>query len=284
MSEQIQPPMRQSQLCDRLVIDVETTETLGQVSQLWVDIKNHQIEGLICKSGFLGAEKIPVAWVQLASIGSDSIIVRQGREGISPRFDQALPLGGQELWTDGGDRVGQLMDYCFDPTTGAITQYLFTAPGWQGLTTGVYSFAPEAVVSAGRKRLMVRHAALENAPQYEPGLPDRAAEVLQQDVNQTRQDVQTVVKKTQAAAEQAQTQAQKIAEKARSQWGQVFGQVKRQTKQIRTQINDRAADLAARVQTEQADGSRIPGTTIDVDSEEVWPDEQESTPQGSELP
>ena len=284
MSESTQPLIRQSQLCDRLVIDVETTETLGQVSQLLVDIKNHQIEGLICRSGFLGAEKIPVPWVQLESIGSDSIIVRRGREGISPRFDQALPLGGQELWTDGGDRVGQLVDYCFEPTTGAITQYLFTAPGWQGLTTGVYSFEPEAVVSAGRKRLMVRHAALENAPQYEAGLPDRAAELLQQDVDQARQDVQAAVQKTQAAAEQAQTQAKKIAEKARSQWGQVFGQVKRQTKQIRTQINDRAADLAAKVESKKTDGTRIPGRTIDVDSEEVWPEEPDSSPQSPERP
>ncbi len=282
MPELPQSSMRQSQLCDRLVIDVETTETLGQVSQLLVDLKNHQIEGLICKSGFLGTEKIPVPWVQLESIGGDSIIVRQGREGISQRFDEALPLGGQELWTDGGDRVGQLVDYCFDATTGAIIQYLFTAPGWQGLTAGVYSFEPEAVVSAGRKRLMVRHAALEHAPQYEPGLPDRAAEVLQQDVNQTRQDVQAAVQKTQAAAEQAQVQAKKIAGKARSQWGQVFGQVKRQTKQIRTQINDRAADLAARVQTESADDTRIPGATIDVDSVEVWPEDGEQQEQKQE--
>jgi uncharacterized protein YrrD/ElaB/YqjD/DUF883 family membrane-anchored ribosome-binding protein len=284
MSELPQSPMRRSEISDRLVIDVETTETLGQVSQLLVDLKNHQIEGLVCKSGFLGTEKIPVPWVQLESIGGDSIVVRQGREGISPRFDQALPLGGQELWTDGGDRVGQLVDYCFDPTTGAITQYLFTAPGWQGLTAGVYSFGPEAVISAGRKRLMVQQAALKNAPQYEPGLPDRAAEVFQQDVDQTRQDVQAVVHKTQAAAEQAQVQAKKIAGKARSQWGQVLGQVKRQTKQIRTQINDRAADLADRVQSEKADGTRIPGTTIDVDSEEVWPEESDSPAQPSESP
>ena len=276
--------MRQSEICDRLVIDVETTETLGQVSQLLVDLKNHQIEGLICKSGFLGTEKNPVPWVQLESIGSDSIIVRRGREGISPRFEEALPLGGQELWTDGGDRVGQLVDYCFEPTTGAITEYLFTAPGWKGLTAGGYSFRPDAVVSAGRKRLMVRQAALTNAPQYEPGLPDRAAEVLQKDVDQTRQDVQAVVNKTQAAAEQAQAQAQKIADKARNQWGQVLGQVKRQTKQIRTQINDRAADLAARVQAEEADGTRIPGATIDVDSVEVWPEDQDSPTQPSESP
>jgi uncharacterized protein YrrD len=161
-------------LCDRLVIDMATTEEIGRVSHFVVDVKSHQVEGLVCKAGVIGRERVPVPWVQIEAIGTDSIVVKRSNAAISQRFDEALPMEGQEIWTDVGNRIGRLVDFCFDRQTGAIVQYLFMAPGWQGLTDGVYLFKPDSVVSAGRKRMMVHHAALADAPQYSAGLPDRA--------------------------------------------------------------------------------------------------------------
>ncbi|WP_008317443.1 PRC-barrel domain-containing protein [Leptolyngbya sp. PCC 6406] len=267
-------------LSDRLVIDMATTEAVGRVAHMVVDVKAHQVEGLVCNAGFLSPSQ-PIPWVQIESIGLDSIVVRLGNQAISEKFDAALPLEGQEIWTDVGNRVGRLVDYCFDGQTGAITQYLFTAPGWQGLTDGVYLFTPDAVVSAGRKRMMVRHTALINAPQYRSGLPDRAAEFWQEDASQTRQDVQAVLNSTQDLAGQVQSQAQKLGDEARSRFGQLLGQVKQRTKKVRTQVNDRVADVAANIQ-DQRDrkaGDKLPGTTIDVDSEAIWPEGDESPPE-----
>ncbi|NER78149.1 MAG: hypothetical protein F6K42_00955 [Leptolyngbya sp. SIO1D8] len=267
--------IRQSELQGRLVIDIETTEELGQLTHFLVDVKNHQLEGFICRSGLLGRERTPVMWVQVESIGQDSILVRQNGGVITERFDEALILEKQAVWTDAGNNIGTLVDYCFNLQTGAVTQYLFTAPGWQGLTDGLYTFQPEAVVSAGKKRVMARQMDLENAPQFVPGVPDRLAGAFQQDFDQTRQDMQKVVNSTQEVAEQVQQQTQKLAEQARSQFGQVFGNVKRRGKKLRSQVNDRVADVAANLQDPKSKNRGISGTTIDVDSEAVWPEEDE---------
>jgi uncharacterized protein YrrD/ElaB/YqjD/DUF883 family membrane-anchored ribosome-binding protein len=273
-------PMRQSRLHNRLVIDLETTEELGRLAQFLVDGKHHQVEGFLCKKGMLGLEKTPVMWVQVESVGQDSILVRRSGNAISERIDEAIALERQAIWSDSGDQVGQLVDYCLDLKTGAITQYLFTAPGWQGLTDGLYTFSPEAVISMGRKRLMVHHAALANAPQFVPGLHDRVADVWQQDVKQTRQDLQGAIDSTREVTDQVQEQAKKLTEQAKSQFGQVFGQVKQQSKRLRSQVNDRFADAAANLQNPKSRHQhQVSGTTIDVDStdvdeEEIWPDEE----------
>lgn len=272
-------PVRQSQLQHRLVIDLETTEELGNLSQLLVDVKNHQVEGFVCKRGLLGLETVPLMWVQVESVGQDSILVRRSGAVISERLDAAIALDKQAVWSDAGDQVGQLVDYCIDLSTGAIAQYLFTAPGWQGLTDGVYTFAPAAVVSAGKKRMMVRHAALKQAEQFVPGMPDRVKDAWQQDVSRTRQDLRGAVDSTREVAEQVQTQAQKFGEQARGQFGQVFGQVKKRSKHWRSQVNDRFADAASNFDNARKPApKRVPGNTIDVDSEEIWPDDDD-TPQ-----
>ena len=275
MAEADQTPIRQSQLHNRLVIDIETTEELGSLAQFLVDVKNHQLEGFLCKKGLLGLETTPVMWVQVESIGQDSILVRRSTQVISERLDEAVALEKQEVWADSGNRVGQLADYCLDLPTGAITQYLFTAPGWQGLTDGLYTFQPEAVVSMGKKRMMVSQTALANAPQFVPGVQDRLVDALQQDAAQTRQDVREVVDSTREVADQVQAQAKKMTEQARSQFGQVFGQVKQRSRKLRSQVNDRFADAASNLQSPAERQKQVPGNTIDVDSEEIWPDEDE---------
>lgn len=277
MADAEQLPVRQSQLHHRLVIDLETTEELGNLSQFLVDVKNHQVEGFVCKKGLLGLETVPVMWVQVESVGQDSILVRRSGDAISQRLDAAIALDKQAVWSDAGDQVGQLVDYCLDWSTGAITHYLFTAPGWQGLTDGIYTFAPAAVVSTGKKRIMVRHAALEQAEQFVPGVPEQVKDAWQQDVTRTRQDWQGAVDSTREVAEQMQTQAQKLTEQARGQFGQVFGQVKKRSKHWRSQVNDRFADAASSLDNvRKTDSKRVPGNTIDVDSEEIWPDEDET--------
>jgi uncharacterized protein YrrD len=266
--------IRQSQLHQQLVIDLETTEELGKLSQFLVDVQHHQVEGFVCKKGLLSLETVPVMWVQVDSVGQDCILVRRDGATISERLDAAIALDRQAIWSDAGSEVGQLVDYCIDLSTGAITQYLFTAPGWQGLTDGLYTVAPTAVVSVGKKRMMVQQAALEQAEQFVPGLQEQVQQAWQQDLSRTRQDMQGAIDSTREVAEQVQTQAQKLTEQARSQFGQVFGQVKKRSKGWRSQVNDRFADAASSVDHVRRPGSRqVPGNTIDVDSEEIWPEE-----------
>ncbi|MDB9528873.1 hypothetical protein PN498_22965 [Oscillatoria sp. CS-180] len=274
MTEAENGPIRQSQLHGRLVIDIETTEELGNLTQFVVDVQHHQVEGFLCRKGLLSLSSTPVMWVQVESVGQDSILVRRSGNVISERFDEGLVLESQAIWSDSGNNVATLVDYRLDLTTGAITQYVFAFPGWQGLTEGLYTFQPEAVVSAGKKRIMVRQTALDNAPQFVPGIQDRVVDALHQDVRQTRQDVKGAVDGAREVAGQAQEQARKLGEQAKTQFGQVFGQVRQRSKQLRSQVNDRFADAASNLQNPpNSPQPKVPGTTIDVDSEEIWPDE-----------
>jgi len=123
----------------------------------------------------------------------------------------------------------------------------------------------------------VRQAALEQAAKFVPGVQDRVKEAWQQDIGRTRQDVQGAINNSREVAEQVQTQAQKLTEQARSQFGQVFGQVKKRSKHLRSQVNDRFADAASNFGNDRkADHRQVSGHTIDVDSEEIWPDEEET--------
>lgn len=284
MPENAAAPIRQSELHGRLVIDVETTEELGHIAQLLVDTQNHQVEGLVCRAGFWGRERTPVPWVQVESIGSDSVVVRRGSDRISDRFDEAIPMEDKEIWTDAGNRVGRLVDYCISPKTGQISQYLFTATEGLALGDGIYLFTPDAVVSAGRKRLMVRQAALDNAPQYQGSLRDRASDAVQQDVTQTQQDFQSAVQSTQEITYQVQDQAKKLTEQARSRFGQVFGKLKQRSRQISEQVNDRFADLADDFQQPPRDRGETTQRPIDVDSAEVWPEDDGSEADWPEAP
>lgn len=277
MADSESTQIRQSQLHQQIVIDLETTEELGKLSQFLVDVKHHQVEGFVCKRRLLSFESLPVMWVQVESVGQDGILVRGSRAVISDRLDAAIALDQQTIWSDTGNEVGKLVDYCIDLSTGAITQYLFTAPGWQGLTDGLYTFAPTAVVSAGKKRIMVHQTALTQAEQFVPGVQERVQQAWQQDVARTRQDVQGAMNNTREVAEQVQTQAQKLTEQARSQFGQVFGQVKKRSKNLRSRVNDRFADAASGFdQVRQPHSRQVPGNTIDVDSEEIWPDDEDT--------
>lgn len=278
--------IRQSDLHNRLVIDLETTEELGKLAHFLVDVKNHQVEGFLCRKGLLGLDRTPILWVQVESIGQDSILVRRSGNTITERFDEAFALDKQAIWADSGDSVGQLADYCINSQTGVIVAYLFTAPGWQGLTEGLYSFDPTAVVSIGQKRMMVQQTALQNAAQFAPGVTDRVAGAWQQDVTRTRQDLQGAVDSTRAAAEGVQNRAQEVTSQARSQFNQALEEAKRRSRQLRSQVNDRVADVAANLQDQQPQApDAIPGTTIDVESESVWPDDAEpDSPPSSNQP
>lgn len=275
MTEAEENPIRQSQLHNRLVIDLETTEELGKLSQFLVDITQHQLEGFICRQGLLGLNQIPIMWVQVESIGNDSILVRRSGNVVSERFDGALVLENQAVWSDSGNKVGNLADYCLDLKTGAVTQYAFAMPGWQGLTEGLYTFQPEDVISIGQKRIMVRQIALDNAPQFIPGVQERVVDFLQNDASQTRADMQGAVDNTREAAEQVQEQTKKLSDQAKTQFGQILGQAKQRSRQLRSQVNEGFADAASNIQKSKSGNlpDQSSETAINIDPREIWQDE-----------
>lgn len=210
--------IQQSELIGRLVIDRNTAEDLGRVEQLWLDFKTHQVLGLSCRSGLLGRKRTAFNWAQLETIGDEGIIVSftEGAEVDVP-VSADSPIG-HEVWTDGGNRAGSIVDYRINRETGDVVDYLFVSNGWRGITDGIYRLLPNQVISIGTKRMMVQRAAAEEPEQVTKGLAEKVnkvADFLKEDYARTRQDMQGALEGTQAIATQLQATGQKVVGQAK---------------------------------------------------------------------
>jgi len=116
----------QGKLVGRGIMAYETTEEVGSVEHLLVDMKTAQVVGLTYKTPGLIGRKQSLDWAQLVKIGGDRIVIQtEVPEAIDSQLSAAQDITGLEVWTDGGDHLGQVIDVCFDQSTGQVQQYLF---------------------------------------------------------------------------------------------------------------------------------------------------------------
>ena len=275
--------VQQGELLNLPVIDINTAEVVGRISEVLVDAQAHQVEGIVCRGGLMGRERHTFSWVQIESIGRDSVVVRPITDHAPHRLDQAHPMTGQEVWSDAGDHVGRLVDFRLNARTGLILAYGFAPEGLRGLTEAVYSLPPAAIISVGRKRMMVRDAAVSEPAVFGPGLAQKAADAaaaLKADYAHTRDQLAPAAQQSsQEIADQLQARVQKLSDTAKGQWGQVFGQVKQRTRRLRHQLRETVTDMTADLPVGRRPDPDSDSITVDVDSMEVW----ESWPEEEEL-
>lgn len=277
MTDQAGSELRMSAVVKRLVLDLETTEDVGRVGHLLVDEKSHQVMGISCRVGMMGRERYCFRWDQIASVGKDSVILKGGASPWHPP-ETVLPLAELELWSDAGERIGRLVDFEFDRHTQAIQRYLFTPEGWRGLMVGLYAIDAGAIISAGRRRMMIRTEAVENPPVVDPDWSHPSVEFPHEEFDGLRQDWQAARQHTQAAAEQFQGEMQartrQFAHHAKDQVGQVLGRFRKQTRKLRSQLRETVTDLSEEFPVGRNRPSR-PRRTIDVNSRETWTDDSD---------
>ena len=273
-----QSVLRQSSLLGRLMLDYDTTDELGLVDGLLVDLNQGKVVALVCKGPVW--QRSAYSWEQIVNIGADSIVLHA--QAAERSQSAAQPMVGLEVWTDTGNCVGQIVDYRFE-LDGTVVQYLFAQPGQSGL----YGLAPEAIISAGRKRMMVSAQSAEQAEYYgDEGMPG------------DQQDWQTTAQTTvQSLADQMQQRAQGWSDYAQDHWlsedlneqlrstGQ---QLQDRTQGLRSQLNQQVAKAKKRLgplnralenTVENAldklgdQGNQTDAPAIDLDSFEVWEDD-----------
>ena len=169
--------IRQGELVGMGLMAYETTEEVGAVDHLLVDVASSEVVGFACKKGGLLGKKQSVSWTQLMKIGRDRIIIHTAvpaSESIENQLAAAQNVTGLEVWTDGGDHIGRVVDFCLEIETGKVQQYLFALnlrdeaveDSESGLeTVEVFAIAPSTIISAGRKRMMI---AEEDAKRAQP--------------------------------------------------------------------------------------------------------------------
>lgn len=243
MSEQPET-LKQSELIHRLVIDRHTAEEVGRVAKLLLDPQAHHLAGIVCQSGLLGREKQTLSWAQVEAIGTDSILIKSNpEEGAIANTEPLESPIGHEVWTDGGNKVGRLVDYLLNPQTGAVLNYLYTSSGWRGVMEGTYLLPPAAISSVGRKRIIVLETVVENSQQYGEGLHQRfgqATEFLKQDFEKTKQDWEEVRDGVQNFGEQLQDKTQAAAEQVREKTSDVTTQFQQNSESTDTDTNEKS--------------------------------------------
>lgn len=273
--------LRQSLLLGYLMLDYDTTDELGVVDHLLVDISQGQVVGLVCQGVVWQRQKPVYSWQQIASIGADSIMLHG--QGAQMPTSAAQSMLGLEVWTDTGNCVGQIVDYRFR-RQGHVIQYLFA----QADQPGLYGLAPDAIISVGRKRMMVAAQAIEQADYFaDEGIPkpdtdwqataQTTAQSLVERVQQRAQglsgyaqehlisgDLDDLNEQLQSTTRQFQDRTQNL----RSQLNQQVSKAKKRLGPLNKALENTVENTLDRFS--EPDDSTPP---IDLDSFEVWEDD-----------
>ncbi len=291
-----------SELLNHLAINLDTAESFGPIVEIWVNGRTHQVRGIGCGTvGLLNRQNHRFLWSQVGSIGRDGLVIKAGAqaEAIDDHLQDCLPLAEVELWSDHGDRLGQVVDYRIDATTGNILNYLFIPAETSDLAPGLYALSPVAVISTGRRRMMAEAAALEAAPLVRdrvepPQAPPRSAfdrisadRIPLDKVPDPRRGWDAAVKGTQAIRGQvneqlqdrrqrlstgAQERRQRLQSEAQDRLGGLLGNVKKRTRHLRHQLREAVTDATAGLPSgPNLRDETMP--TIDVDAMELWPED-----------
>ncbi|MEO0867927.1 MAG: hypothetical protein AAFY17_05645 [Cyanobacteria bacterium J06642_11] len=269
--------MRHSLLQGYLMLDYATTDELGVVNDLLVDVSQAAVVGIVIQGPVWQRQRPIYSWSQVTNIGTDSVVL-QSHHGNSPNA-AAQPMVGLEVWTDTGNCVGKIVDYRFE-RQGNIVQYLFA----QSEQSGLYGLSPDTIISAGRKRIMVSDQSVDQAVHF----PNEMIPVDQQDWQTTAQTT------AQSWMGQVQERAQGLSDYAQERWisedlneqlQSTSKQFQTRTQGLRSQLNQRVSSAKKRLgPLNQALENTLEDTLdkfnppsdspqIDLDSFEVWEDD-----------
>ena len=152
--------VRQSELVGKGLMAYETTEEVGVVEHLLVDVKRSHTTAITYKAPGLMSRSQSVSWKNLVSVG-DRIIIHTQPATDEAELAASQNMTGLEVWTDGGDRIGTLIDLCVEKETGKVQKYLFELAHEQAEadepseSVMAYAIEPQMIISAGRKRMMI---------------------------------------------------------------------------------------------------------------------------------
>ncbi len=227
--------VKQSALLNQLVLDFNTTEIVGRVKKLWLDVEFHQVKGLTCARGMFEREKRLFSWDKIVTVGHDSILVNTEEREEIEQPELINNVIGLKVWTDAGNKAGKIVDYCIDTKTGAVVAYLFTSNGWHGITNGIYILSSDAIITVGSQRIIVAEASIENAQQYAEGLNKKiqhAKEFIHDDIAKSQSDLGVAVQNTKQAASGWQTKAHHITEVAKEKLSDTAKQLQQKDNEV----------------------------------------------------
>ncbi|GFZ99630.1 PRC-barrel domain-containing protein [Okeania sp. KiyG1] len=244
--------MKHSQLLKRLVLDQKTVEDQGRIEQLCLDTQSHQVIGFICKSGIFGKQKKAFAWKQIETIGTDATLVNgHSTQESLDKFNNTVNIIGNEVWTDTGNKVGLIVEYLLNIKTGAVVNYLFKSNGWRGVLNSIYLLSPEAVSSAGNKRVIVVNSSIQNPQFYTEGVTQKIGLVqdfLQEDLVKTREHINVAQREAKKLLVGFQETAKVVKEQAQEKAQVVTEQAKQKVEEFQSKSTEKSPEKVSKLQ------------------------------------
>lgn len=248
--------IRHSELLNQLVLNRATLEEFGRVEILWMYPPAHRVLGFICKSGFLGNQKSAFKLSQIEAIGVNGILAHSQPDATdAERVRQLESLIHSEVWSNGGEKVGKIIDCVFNLKTGAISEYLMVGDRLSTLAGTIYRLPINRISSLGRKRVLVSDRAIQAFPLYREGIQQKiskASNAIKDDYTQVTQEFRSIAQRAQDTRLQTTTQLKNLAEQAREKAQELNEQLRDGVETFVEQAKETTETFVERIQ-EQAD-------------------------------
>lgn len=260
--------IRQSELLNQLVLNRSTLEELGRIEVLWMYPPAHRVLGFVCRTGFLGNKKLAFKLSQVEAIGGNGILTHsQPDQTDAERVRQLESLIQSEVWSNAGHKLGKIVDCVFDLRSGAITDYLITGDRFSTLTGSIYRLPPSAIVSLGRRRVLVAERSLQSFVTYQEGIPQKLSKVgaeLKEEYEQVTQELRSLTRRAQETTQQTTAQVKTLAEQAKERAQILAEQAKERAQELNEQLVENAQVLVERAkETSETLIERVQSTAQD---------------------
>ncbi len=231
--------MKYSELLNQLVLDRRTMEEIGWVETLWMHPPAHRVLGFICKAGLLGNQKSAFNLDQISALGESGILTQGSPDSTTAeRVRQLESLIAHEIWSEGGDRLGKIIDCLFELDSGRITHYLYVSSGWSGMVGEIYQLPTSTILSFGKKRVLVSDAAAAHLSLYQEGIPQKLTKAKDALTQETTQEWQALTHRAADLSEQAKDRLQSLSEQAKDRTQQLSQQAKAKAQTLSEQLQD----------------------------------------------
>ena len=256
--------MKYSELLNQLVLDRRTMEEIGRVETLWMHPPAHRVLGFICKAGLLGNQKSAFNLSQISVLGESGILTHGSPDSTTAeRVRQLESLISQEIWSEGGDRLGKITDCLFELDSGRITHYLYVSSGWAGIVGEIYQLPTSTILSFGKKRVLVSDAAAAHLSLYQEGIPQKLTKAKDALAQETTQEWQALTHRAADLGEQAKDRLQSLSEQAKDRTQQLSQQAKAKAQTLGEQFQDQ---LQEHIQPDQVQPDQVQPDQVQPDS------------------
>jgi len=153
------------------VITIAEGKQVGKIDDMVIDPEHKAVSWLRLHSGgMLGGERLWVSVAAVHGVGEDAVTINAEADARAPAdAPEALALVkakrgiiGNKVITENGERVGEVRDFEFDPTTFALTS--LSVPPGMNVVGDILMIPGDKVLTIGEDMIVVATDAVQISP------------------------------------------------------------------------------------------------------------------------